>query len=209
MRLERALKRERELLSAFSKYLPHEKGYVLNQAVSKAQSLPAKLTPEMERLLSEFYDLTKLLSFQKSYLMFYLAFLLSVLEYEEILKEKEYDGDSRRAQLIDERLIAEAKALKRESRKGRKPAKRRKLEALRGEILMLRSNGIGLDTLVKFLWRRHRLKVSKPYLYQVLKEWESGRQPTQTNLGALRPRQGRSSSLRFAPLRELHLDCGR
>lgn len=177
MTLEKALKRERELLSAFSRYLPYERGYVLNQAISKAQSLPAKMTPEMEKLLSKYYDLTKLLPYQKSYLMFYLSFLLAIRDYEDTLRKLEYDGDPRRAQLIDERFLAEAEALKRESRKGRKPTKRQKLEALKGEILMLRERGIGLDTLVKFLWRRHKLKISKPYLYQVLKEWESGRQP--------------------------------
>ena len=175
--LQRALRRERKLLSMFNKYLPYEKGYVLSQAVKKAPSLPAKLTSDIEKLLSEFYDLSKLLPFQKSYLTFYLAFLLSIQDYEAALKELEYDGDKQRTRLMDERNLAKIKAIQKENRRGRKPRKKRKLEEIRGEIVSLRRRGVGLDTLVKFLWKSYRLKVSKPYLYQILKEWESGRQP--------------------------------
>jgi len=175
--LERALRKERELLAAFRKYLPHERGIVLRRFLESLKSLPASLTPEMEKFFSETYNLSELLPFQRAALILYSGFLREILRYEELLKQLEYDGDSRRAQLEDERIKAFARALKKEGRKGRKARKRQKLEALKGELLALRNEGIGTDTLVKLLWRRHRLKVSKPYLYRVLKEWESDRQP--------------------------------
>jgi hypothetical protein len=169
--LQKAVKEESRLLSAFRKYLPFERGYVLQKSVELLSKLSDSIT---ESDLRTFYpEIDNLLSIQKVCLLRYVAFLVSILRYEKELKEAEYwEGDYRLAQLRDERLRNIALALKKESKRGRRPKKRSKLEALRGELLALRKEGLGGDILVKYLWKAHRLKVSKQYLLRVLKEWE-------------------------------------
>ena len=172
--LQKVAKEESRLLNAFRKYLPFEKGFVLQKS---AELLP-KLQNVTEETLRIFYPkIEELLPVQKVSLLRYVAFLLSIWRYEKELQRAEYwEGDYRLAQLKDERLKNIALALKKEARKGRRPAKRSKLEALKGEILALRREGLGGDILVKYLWKAHRLKVSKQYLLRVLKEWEKEQQ---------------------------------
>ena len=168
--LQKAVKEESRLLSAFRKYLPHEKGFVLQRSAE----LLSELQNVTEETLRCFYPkIEELLPVQRVSLLRYVAFLLSIWRYEKELKEAEYwEGEYRLAQLRDERLRNIALALKKESKRGRRPKKRSKLEALRGELLALRKEGLGGDILVKYLWKAHRLKVSKQYLLRVLKEWE-------------------------------------
>ncbi len=171
--LKKALKNESELLSSFRKYLPYEKGFVLSK-IEKFQNELGNLTPEEVEVLKEHYpDYEKLISYQKANFVRYVAFLISIYNYEIELKRLEYwEKVNIRAKLEDERLLNVARAIKKESRKGRKPKKRKKLEETKWEILRLRKEGLGADSIVKYLWKAHRLKVSKPYLLKVLKEWE-------------------------------------
>jgi len=169
-KVRKALKREEALLSAFKRYLPHEKGFL----ISRVESYLKELMGLPESFMGELYpDFDSLSSFQKVHLLRYLAFLISLSDYERELKRLEYERKSPLlAQLRDKRLLNVARALKKEGRRGRNPRKRLKLEKLKGELLMLRREGLGADLMCKYLWKTHRLKVSKPYLLKVLKEWE-------------------------------------
>jgi len=172
--LERVLRYESQLLSAFRKYLPYEKGFVLQKSESWQVELQLGVgSEEMEiikRFHSEFDNWTNI---QKANFLKYLAFLFAIYSYEKELKRLEYmEKDSKLSQLKDKRLLSIARALKKESKRGKKPKKRMRLEKLKGEILRLRKEGLGADTLTKYLWKAHRLKVSKQYLLRVLKEWE-------------------------------------
>ena len=169
--MRRVVEQESNLLSRFRTYLPHEKGYILSRTeyyLRKIQNIPD--------ILQDFPEIQSLLPIQKANTLRYFAFLLAIHDYETTLKELEYrEKDVKLSQLKDQRVVNIAKALKKESRRGRKPQKRLKLEKLKGEILRLRKEGLGSDTLIKYLWRMHRLRISKPYLLRILKEWD--RQP--------------------------------
>lgn len=175
--LKQALKYESQLLTAFRKYLPYEKGFIFSRIEENLRKIQ-KLSPTV--IQDHYPDFTKLIPIQKTYFLRYLAFLLTIYDYERELKRLEYEEkDPRLAQLKDERLLNIAKALKKEGKRGRKPKKRLKLEKLKGEILKLREEGLGADMIVKYLWKAHRLKVSKPYLLKVLKTWEGDRVESQ------------------------------
>lgn len=167
MKFERLLRNESRLLSAFRKYLPHEKGFVLKRANELVPELPLD-----EETIEKYYpEFKNLLTFQKALAQRYFAFLLAIEEYERLLKEKEYEGDEKRAQLIDQRNQKIALQILRESKRGRKPLKREKIEKYRNEIKALRRQGFGVRLIAKFLFKAHRLKVSPEYLRRVLKEW--------------------------------------
>ncbi|SNR73800.1 hypothetical protein [Desulfurobacterium atlanticum] len=164
-----ALKNKQKLLSAFNKYLPYEKGFVLRKT--------AELLPEIQEIPDFPKQLSKTLncSLQQAILViWYFAFLVAIRRYEIELKKAEYDGDSRLAQLKDERFLRLARGFLNEvkSRAGRKPKKREKLEKLKAEILTLRKEGAGCVAISEFLRKHHKLKVSKSYIHRLLKEWE-------------------------------------
>ena len=167
------LKNESQLLSAFRKYLPYEKGFVLSRVEEHLREIQ-NLSPQGIETIKEYYpEFENLMSIQKTNFLRYLAFLLAICQYERELKRLEYEEkDVKLSQLKDERLLNVARALKKESRRGKKPKKRLRLEKLKGEILRLRKEGLGADVLTKYLWKAHRLKISKQYLLKVLKEWE-------------------------------------
>jgi predicted DNA-binding helix-hairpin-helix protein len=48
---------------------------------------------------------------------------------------------------------------------------------LASRLIRLRKEGLGADTLVKYLWKTHRLKITKQYLLKVLREWQAERLP--------------------------------
>jgi hypothetical protein len=171
--IKKVLKCESDLLNLFKKFLPYEKGFVLSN-VENFQNELKDLTPQEIEVIKEHYpDLDELLLVQRVNLVRYIAFLLSILSYEVKLKELEYsERDNIKARLEDKRLLNIARAIKKESKRGRKPKKRKKLEEMKWEILKLREEGLGADSIIKYLWRAHRLKVSKPYLLKTLKEWE-------------------------------------
>jgi len=173
-KLEKVLRYESQLLSVFRKYLPYEKGFVLQKSENWQVELQLGVGSEEIEVIKRFYsDFSNWTNIQKANFLKYLAFLLAIYSYERELKRLEYEEkDVKLSQLKDERLLNVARALKKESRRGKKPKKRLRLEKLKGEILRLRKEGLGADTLVKYLWRAHRLKVSKQYLLKVLKEWE-------------------------------------
>jgi hypothetical protein len=175
--LKNILKYEAQLLSAFSKYLPYEKGFVIHRVENYLRELQ-NLTPDEVEIIETFYsNFRKLLSIQKANFLRYLAFLFSIHWYELELKRLEYfEKDFKRGQLIDERLLNVARALSREFRRGRKPKKRKKLEELKGEILKLKDEGLSYNAISKYLWKTHRLKVSNRYLSKVFKEWEKERE---------------------------------
>jgi hypothetical protein len=174
-RVREVLRREEALLAAFKRYLPYEKGFV----ISRTERYLSELVGVPESFIGEFYpDFASLSPVQRAHLLRYLAFLISLSDYERELKKLEYEEKSPLlAQLKDKRLLNVAMALKKEGRRGRRPKKRAKLEKLKGELLMLRREGLGADLMCKYLWKTHRLKVSKPYLLKILKEWsrEEGR----------------------------------
>jgi len=164
-----------QLLADFRKFLPHEKGLILEETEKKLSELSIP-----ESFLNKFFpEFEKLLLYQKIKVYRYLAFLVAIYEYQKELERLEWEGDAKLAQLRDERLKNIARALRLENRKGRKPKKKKKLEALKGEILALRKEGLGASVISKYLWKAHRLKVSKQYLLQLLSEWEkeSGQEP--------------------------------
>jgi len=168
--LRQALKREGQLLTAFRKYLPHEKGFVFSRIEENLRKIQG-LSPAAIR--EHYSDFERLTPIQRVYLLRYFAFLLALYDYEKELKRLEYEEkDLRLAQLKDERLLNIAKALKKEAKRGRRPKKRMRLEKLKGEIIRLREEGLGVDTLVRYLWKAHKLKVSKPYLLKVLRDWD-------------------------------------
>ncbi|WP_163329417.1 hypothetical protein GFV12_08505 (plasmid) [Desulfurobacterium thermolithotrophum] len=175
-KLEKVLKYESQLLSVFRKYLPYEKGFVLQKSEDWQVELQLGVGSEEIEAIKQFYsEFDNWTNIQKANFLKYLAFLFAIYQYEKELKRLEYEEkDSKLSQLKDERLLNIARALKKESRRGRKPKKRRKLEKLKGEILRLRKEGLGADMLSKYLWKTHRLKVTKQYLLKVLKEWEKG-----------------------------------
>jgi len=163
--IEAALKMEGKLLSLFRKMLPHEKGFILSQTNPSAdvsEELVAEYFPEVRRL--------PLL--QKAQVLRYVAFLVALYRYEGSLKALDREGGVHRARIEDERRLRLARLLMKESPRGRKPKKRRQLERLKGEILRLRSEGMGPTIISKYLLKAHRLRVSREYLRQVLREWE-------------------------------------
>ncbi len=169
--LKQVLKCESHLLTAFRKYLPYEKGFILSRTEEYLREIQKK---SLETIQDHCPNFEKLIPIQRIHLLRYLAFLLAIYNYEKELKRLEYEEkDVRLAQLKDERLLNIAKALKKEVKRGRRPKKRMRLEKLKGEIIRLREEGLGADTLVKYLWKAHKLKVSKPYLLKVLRDWET------------------------------------
>ena len=165
MKFERLLRNESRLLSVFRKYLPHEKGFVLK----RANELVSELSLNEETVEKYYPEFKNLLPFQKAFAQRYFALLLAIDEYERLFKEKEYEGDEKRAQLLDQRNQKIALDILQESK--RRALKREKIEKYRKEIRALRQQGFGVRLIAKFLFKAHRLKVSPEYLRRVLKEW--------------------------------------
>jgi hypothetical protein len=165
---EEVLKKEKDLLSLFKKLLPEEKGLVLQ----RTQELLSDFYADEELVAKYYPQIKEIPNFRKTYLVRYLAFLTAVYLHERELKKLEYEKDTTYSRLKDERAKMVAQSLLREHKRGRKPKKKEKLEKVKGEILSLRNQGLGIKLLAKYLWKAHRLKVSPEYLRLVLAEWE-------------------------------------
>ena len=165
---ENILKKESQLLSLFRKLLPEEKGLVLK----RSEELLPNLSVDEEAVAKYYPKINEMLSFQKVYVFRYLAFLTAVYLHEKELKKWEYEKDTKYSQLKDERAMRIAKSILSENKRGKKPKKRQKLYKLRGEILALRKQGLGPKLIAKYLWKAHRLKVSREYVRQALQELE-------------------------------------
>jgi len=169
--LQSSLKREVELLGLFRKYSPAEKGFVLGLSVEllpKLQELKGA-----ERIIKrEIPDYETYPPQKRISVLRYLSLLVAVLKHERNLRRLEYwEGDFLRAKLLDERALNVARAIKKELTQKRAP-KRERLERLKGEILALRRQGFGTKVITEYLKRAHKLKVTRQYLWQCLKEWE-------------------------------------
>ena len=177
MELLKIVKKEKELLSEFRKFLAYEKGYVLSQTEKYIPNIQNLSKQEIENILVEL-ALENLPSYKLSSVVWYLAFLTSIYEYIQNLKKLEYwQNDNLLSFLKSERKLSIALKIKKEAKRGRKPKKRQKLEKLKGEILHLKQKGIGTTSIVKYLAKVHKFKVSEQYLAMVLKEWQAERLP--------------------------------
>lgn len=177
-----SLKKRKELLGRFCRYLPQEIGLVFLESSKEFEKLEILLTNDdvKELIKSAFPQFEVITPEQIKGFRVYLAFILALDEYERRLKALEYDGDDLPARLEDERVLQQVEELKLKHRPGRKPKKKLKLEKYWGEIKKLRERGLSYAGIAEFLRRRYRIKVSPRYLQMVYKELEAGGAPAKS-----------------------------